>query len=154
MPVYFFSEMVHVIDFLITGYPPATVLLTHPKDVTVEVNEWAQFNCTVHCRYHVSWYIAGHSIAIKTNNSVPGLEIRIPSASMCTSDRKCISLRYMLLVHSMHQCFTVLLTRDSDSIVNADVPMGDVTADQLSSQVSLFGMMHFLVFYTLLKVSQ
>ena len=64
------------------------MLLTHPKDVTVEVNEWAQFNCTVRCGYPVSWYIAGHSIAIKRNNSVPGLEIRIPSASMCTSDRK------------------------------------------------------------------
>ena len=64
------------------------MLLTDPKDVTVQVNEWAQYNCTVRCRYHVSWYMAGHHKAIKRNNSVPGLEIRIPPASMCTSDQK------------------------------------------------------------------
>ena len=50
---------------------------------------------------------------------------------------KCISLRCMPLVNSMHQCFTVLLTRDPDSIACAGVPMGDVTAGQLSSQVGM-----------------
>ena len=41
------------------------MLFSNPKDAMVEANEWAQFNCTVHCRYHVSWYMAGHSNAIK-----------------------------------------------------------------------------------------
>ena len=35
------------------------------RKMTVEANEWAQFNCTVHCGYHVSWYMARHSNAIK-----------------------------------------------------------------------------------------
>ena len=59
------------------------MLFTDPKDVTVDVNEWAQFNCTVHCRYTVSWYMAGHSIAIKRNNTVPGLLIKRRRASTC-----------------------------------------------------------------------
>ena len=64
------------------------MLLTHPKDVTVRANEWAQFNCTVRCSYLVRWYMAGYSNAIRRNSTVPGLEIRIPPASMCILDRK------------------------------------------------------------------
>ena len=41
------------------------MLFSNPNDLTVEANEWAQFNCIVHCGYHVSWYMAGHSNAIK-----------------------------------------------------------------------------------------
>ena len=80
------SEMVHVISYY--WLPTATVLFTDPQDVTVEVNQWAQFNCTVHCNYTVSWYMAGHSSAIKRNNTVPGLEIKRWCASRCTSDQK------------------------------------------------------------------
>ena len=64
------------------------VLLTHPKDVTVQVNEWAQFNCTVSCGYTVGWYMAGYSNAIKRNNTVPGLLIKRRRASMCTESDK------------------------------------------------------------------
>ena len=53
--------------------------------LTVEVNEWAQFNCTVQCDYRViSWYMAGHSRAIKRNNTVPGLLIKRGRAFGCT----------------------------------------------------------------------
>ena len=62
----------------------ATVLTAAPKDVTVEANEWAQFNCTVQCHYHVGWYMAGHSSAIKRNNTVPGLLIKRRFVSRCT----------------------------------------------------------------------
>ena len=51
----------------------ATVLIAGPQDMTVEANQWAQLNCTVDCDYTVGWYMAGHSIAIKRNNTVPGL---------------------------------------------------------------------------------
>ena len=50
---------------------------------------------------------------------------------------RCISLRYMLLVHSMHQCFTVLLMKAPDNVACAGVLVGDVTAGQLSSQVGM-----------------
>ena len=60
------------------------MLFADPKDVTVDVNEWAQFNCTVHCQYTVGWYMAGHSIAIRRNNAVPGLLIKRRRASRCT----------------------------------------------------------------------
>ena len=60
------------------------MLFADPKDVTVDVNEWAQFNCTVHCQYTVGWYMAGHRNAIKRNNTVPGLLIKRRRASGCT----------------------------------------------------------------------
>ena len=60
------------------------MLFADPKDVTVEVNQWAQFNCTASCGYAVSWYMAGHSSAIKRNNTVPGLLIKRRRASGCT----------------------------------------------------------------------
>jgi len=64
------------------------ILLTDPQDVTVEANEWVQFNCTVHCNYTVNWYMAGHSSAIKRNNTVPGLLIKRGRASSCTESNK------------------------------------------------------------------
>ena len=64
------------------------MLFADPKDVTVEVNQWAQFNCTASCNYTVSWYMAGHSNAIKRNNTVPGLLIKRPRASTCTESNE------------------------------------------------------------------
>ena len=63
----------------------ATVLFADPKDVIVEANQWAQFNCTVHCSCtrSVGWYIAGHDRSIRRNNTVPGLLIKI-SFRRCT----------------------------------------------------------------------
>ena len=120
------------------------VLQTDPQDVTVEANEWAQFNCTVHCGYTVGWYMAGHSSVIKRNNTVPGLLIRW-RASGCTSSHKNepIFTRFLPLRHSISQYFTVLQMRGPNSLACADVPVEDVTTDQLSSQVALFGMMLF-----------
>ena len=48
------------------------MLFADPRDLTVEANEWAQFNCIVHCGYHVSWHMAGHPDinAIGRNNLV------------------------------------------------------------------------------------
>ena len=113
------------------------MLFADPQDTTVEVNQWAQFNCTVQCGYHVSWYMAGHSSAIASNNTVPGLEIRILHASVCTSDRRI----HFFEVHASSalnaQCFTVPLMRDPDNVACAGVPVGDVTAGQLSSQVGI-----------------
>ena len=60
------------------------MLFADPKDATVEANEWAQFNCTVHCHYTVGWYMAGHPSSIKRNNTVPGLLITRRRASRCT----------------------------------------------------------------------
>ena len=60
------------------------MLFADPKDATVEANEWAQFNCTVQCDYHVSWYMAGFPKAIKWNNTVPGLLIKRRRDSRCT----------------------------------------------------------------------
>ena len=87
------SEMVHVIFYWL---PTAMVLITHPEDVTVEVNQWAQFNCSVCCNYTVSWYMAGHSSAIKRNNTVPGLKFKRWRSSTCTeSGERCTSDRKM-----------------------------------------------------------
>ena len=66
----------------------ATVLFADPKDVTVEANQWVQFNCTAHCDYPVRWYMAGHSRAILYNSSVPGLLIKRKSNSKCTSNQE------------------------------------------------------------------
>ena len=68
----------HVLLLLLILTSPATVLLADPKDVTVEVNQWAQFNCTVNSSYtrSVGWYIAGYHRAIKRNNTLPGLLIK------------------------------------------------------------------------------
>ena len=68
----------------------ATVLFGDPKDVTVEANQWAQFNCTVRCGYYVSWYMSGYSRAIKRNNTVPGLLIKRRRASGCTESGEII----------------------------------------------------------------
>ena len=73
-----------MINFVFILISTATVLFADPKDVTVHVNEWAQFNCTVHCHYNVGWYMAGHSSAIKRNNAVPGLLIKRRRTSRCT----------------------------------------------------------------------
>ena len=66
------------------------MLFADPKDVTVEANQWAQFNCTVHCTHtrSVGWYMAGYDHAIKSNSSVPGLLIKRKSDSKCTSNQK------------------------------------------------------------------
>ena len=74
----------HVICFNYILISTATVLFADPEDVTVEVNQWAQFNCTARCGYTVSWYMAGYSKAIKRNNIVPGLLIKRRRASGCT----------------------------------------------------------------------
>ena len=66
----------HVINFAFILIFAAAVLFADPKDATVEANEWAQFNCTVHCGYTVGWYMTGHSSSIKRNNTVPGLLIK------------------------------------------------------------------------------
>ena len=76
----------HVINFILT--PTAAVLFADPKDVTVDINEWAQFNCTVRCSYTASWYMAGHSSAIKRNNTVPGLLIKRRRATCTESDER------------------------------------------------------------------
>ena len=62
------------------------MLFAHPQDVTVEANQWAQFNCTVHCTStsSVGWYIAGYHHAIKRNNTLPGLLIKRSSDVKCT----------------------------------------------------------------------
>ena len=65
------------------------MLIADPKDVTVEVNQWAQFSCTVDCSYSrtVGWYIAGHNGAIKRNNIIPGLLIK-RSFIKCTPSKE------------------------------------------------------------------
>ena len=69
-------------------YISIATIFADPQDVTVEVNEWAQFNCTVQCDYHVNWYMAGHSSAIKRSNTVPGLLIKRGRASSCIESNK------------------------------------------------------------------
>ena len=59
------------------------MLFAYPQDVTVEANQWAQFNCTVHCS-SVGWYMAGHRRAIRDNSSVPVLFIKRSSDVKCT----------------------------------------------------------------------
>ena len=65
----------HMINLHLYSLFTATVLFSDPEDKIVEVNEWAQFNCTARCGYSVGWYMAGHSSVIKRNNTVPGLLI-------------------------------------------------------------------------------
>ena len=121
----------------------AAVLL---KDVTVQVNEWAQFNCTVHCGYHVSWYMAGHSSAIKRNNAVPGLLIKRRCAFMCTDSGERIYFFEVPATKAFH--FTVLQMRDIDIKKAAVVEqMGGVTAGLPSSWVSLFAIGSCIVSY-------
>ena len=64
------------------------MLFADPKDVTVDVNEWAQFNCTVHCQYTVGWYMAGHPNAIRRNNTVTGLLIKRQRSGCTESDER------------------------------------------------------------------
>ena len=63
------------------------MLLTEPQDVTVDANEWAQFSCIVHCGHLVAWYMAGHPVVLKRNNTVPGLLIR-RAVSRCTQSNE------------------------------------------------------------------
>ena len=75
---------------MLTSAATATVLFADPQDVTVEANEWAQFNCTVSCTHtrSVGWYMAGHNGAIKRNNTIPGLSIKRSPKPKCTSNQK------------------------------------------------------------------
>ena len=73
-----------VINFVFMLTFTAPMLFAYPKDVTVEVNQWAQFNCTVSCGDTVSWYMAGYPNAIKRNNTVPGLLIKKRCDSGCS----------------------------------------------------------------------
>ena len=127
------------------------MLFADPQDVTVEVNQWAQFNCTASCGYTVSWYMAGHSRAIKRNNTVPGLLIKRGRASTCTESGERAFFFEVLATarHSISQHFTVLLMRHAIKRIAAVVEQGgDVTADLPSLQVSPFGMLclHFVRF--------
>ena len=72
---------------MFTSAVKATVLFADPQDVTVEANQWAQFNCSVSCDYTstVGWYMAGYRRAIKRNNTIPGLLVKISSDVMCIS---------------------------------------------------------------------
>ena len=65
------------------------MLIADPQDVTVEANQWAQFNCTVDCSYtnYVGWYIAGYNGVIKKNNTIPGLLIK-RSFAKCTPSKE------------------------------------------------------------------
>ena len=76
-----------ILLLILTSAATATVLFADPKDATVEANQWAQFNCTVHCGYtrSVGWYMAGYHRAIKRNSTIPGLLIKISSDVKCTS---------------------------------------------------------------------
>ena len=77
---------IHYIDWCCVLTSTATVIVEDPVDVEAVPNEWVQFNCTLtDCDdYHVRWYIAGRSQAIRDNNT--GLVIR--SFSMCTSSNQ------------------------------------------------------------------
>ena len=79
-----------VLLLMLTSAATDTMLFADPKDVTVEANQWAQFNCTVHCTHTrtVGWYMAGYDHAIKRNNTIPGLLIKRTSDSKCTSNQK------------------------------------------------------------------
>ena len=79
------------------------MLFADPKDVTVDVNQWAQFNCTVSCRYTASWYMAGHSSAIKRNNTVPGLLIKRGRASTCTESDERTHFFEVLATEAFHK---------------------------------------------------
>ena len=78
----------HVIKFASILTSTATVLFSDPRDRIVEVNQWAQFNCTVRCDYSVGWYTAGCPNAIRRNNTVPGLLIKRLRPSSCTESNK------------------------------------------------------------------
>ena len=78
------------------------MLFADPKDVTVEVNKWAQFNCTVSCGYTASWYMAGHSSSIKRNNSIPGLLIK-RRRSTCTESDERTSFFEVLATEAFHK---------------------------------------------------
>ena len=76
----------HVINLTLSS--TATVLFSDPKDRIVEVNEWAQFDCTVRCGYTVGWYMAGYRNAIRQNNTVPGLLIKRPRVTRCSGSNQ------------------------------------------------------------------
>ena len=58
--------------------------------MTVEANQWAKFNCTVDSSYtrYVGWYMAGHSGAIKRNNTIPGFLIKRSFVKYTSSKQK------------------------------------------------------------------
>ena len=93
----------HVFKFTFIFTSTATVLFTDPKDQAVEVNEWAQFNCTVRCGYMVGWYMAGHSIAIRRNNTVPSLLITRPRVSKCTESNGRTHFLEVLATEAFHK---------------------------------------------------
>ena len=78
------------------------MLFADPKDVTVEVNQWAQFNCTTSCSYTVSWYMTGYSSAIKRNNTVPGLLIK-RGRSTCTESEERTHFFEVLAIKAFHK---------------------------------------------------
>ena len=78
----------YVINFAFILTSTATVLFSDPKDRIVEVNEWAQFDCTVRCGYTVGWYMAGYRNAIRQNNTVPGLLIKRPRVTRCSGSNQ------------------------------------------------------------------
>ena len=79
------------------------MLFADPRDVTVEVNQWAQFNCTASCGYTASWYMAGHSSAIKRNNTVPGLLIKRGRSSTCTESDERTHFFEVLATKALHK---------------------------------------------------
>ena len=131
----------HVINFVTFA---AAVLFADPKDATVEANEWAQFNCTVQCDYHISWYMAGFPNAIKRNNTVSGLLIKRRRDSTCTGsgEKTLFFLKFLPQRHSISQHFTALQMKDALKRIAAVVEQKEsVTAGLPSLQVSMFGML-------------
>lgn len=70
------------------------MLYQHPVDVTVRLNDWARFNCTVNCTCadNVGWYKAGYQAVLKstTDLTIPGITVMEPTPvpRACTSGRK------------------------------------------------------------------
>ena len=88
--------------------------------------------------------MAGHSSVIKRNNTVSGLDWPGMLLGALSLLKGHFSLSFLPLRHSISQHFIVLLMGHAPKRIAAVVEqMEDVTADQLSSQVALFGMMHF-----------
>ena len=93
----------YVINFAFILTSTATVLFSDPKDRIVEVNEWAQFDCTASCDYSVGWYMAGCPNAIKRNNTVPGLLIKRLYRSSCTESNKRIHFIEVLATEAFNK---------------------------------------------------
>ena len=67
-----------------------------------------------HCGHLVVWYMAGHPVVLKRNNTVPGLLIR-RAVSRCTqlNERSHHFLRFSPLGNLISQHFIVLFMRDT-----------------------------------------